>query len=136
MTDRHRRALLQAEQQKQREKPGSSSAVQYVADTQAASASAVVTNTPFLATMTSEHHQDLTQTNDSLSVIQQYQPSNLLAFDSNRLLAAAAAQGSQILAGTLDKTNGEDQFDIWPLVDPLFQEGFHEVRRHSSCQYR
>ena len=61
--------------------------------------------------------------------IQQYQPSNMPLIDTDRLIAAAAAQASQLMVDSVQKHEGEDDFDAWPLIDPPFEEALHEASK-------
>lgn len=61
------------------------------------------------------------------SSIQQYQPSSMPFVNEDRLISAAVTQASQLMGETVGKYEGEDQFDVWPLVNPPFQEALHEV---------
>ena len=61
------------------------------------------------------------------SAVQQYQPSNKPILDADRLMVAAAAQAEHVFADIVQKAEGEDAIDAWPLVDPPFQEATHEL---------
>ena len=71
------------------------------------------------------------------SSIQQYQPNSMPCVNEERLISAAVTQASQLMGDTVGKYEGEDQFDVWPLVSPPFQEALHEVSQAnpSSKQY-
>lgn len=125
--DSSTRALLQVQQQRQLELQHSGSVYQDSDNTQVNSAAGVVADTGVALQTETEPEPLLIKPYEPQSAIQQYQPSNVPVLDESRLISAAAAQASQILADTVEKTQGEDQFDVWPLVAPPFQEALHEV---------
>lgn len=125
--DSSTRALLQVQQQRQLELQHSGSVYQENDNTQVNSAAGVVADTGIASQTEIEPEPLLIEQYEPQSGIQQYQPSNVPVLDESRLISAAAAQASQILADRVEKTQGEDQFDVWPLVAPPFQEALHEV---------
>ena len=116
------RVLLQASQQERQQLD--SIVTERGAATTAALNSKAATDTKLLTNdPTSETKPD----SQPQTAIQQYQPSNTPLLNADRLVSAASAQASNFFGDTLEKTAGEDQFDVWPLVEPPFQEALHEV---------
>lgn len=137
--DSSTRALLQVQQQRQSELQHSGSVYQDNYNAQANSAAGVISDTGVASQTETEPEPLLIKPYEQQLAIQQYQPSNVPVVDESRLISAAAAQASQILADTVEKTHGEDQFDVWPLVAPPFQEALHECfgssKLHRVCKY-
>ena len=118
------RSLLQFEQQGQSQQQLASNTLQNVADAQGSSAAE--RNSAAAAAET--RLEGNLQTDMLPSGIQQYQPGSTPFVDQDRLISAAVMQASHLMGDTVDKYEGEDQFDAWPLVNPPFQEALHEVR--------
>lgn len=127
------RVPLQFAEQRQSQRQGARSLAQHVSAEQATSAaSAAVQNSVTAGAVAAEAEPEDTSTDTLLPGIQQYQPSSMPFVSTDRLVSAAVAQASQIMADTTAQHEGESQFDAWPLVNPPFQEALHEVSNTSS----
>ena len=123
------RNLLQSEQQGQSHQQVASNTLQNVAVAQNNSAADrhSAAGAAAAAAAAETRPEGNPQTAMLPSSIQQYQPAGMPFVDEDMLVSAAVTQASHLMGDTVEKFEGEDRFDAWPLVNPPFQEALHEV---------
>lgn len=125
------RGLLQSEQQGQSQQDAGSTTQSAAAAQTTSAASAAVQSSVTAGAASAEAKSKNNSTSILPAGIQQYQPGNMPLVNTDKLVSAAVAQASHLMADTIAVHEGENQFDTWQLVNPPFQEALHEVSNTS-----